>query len=137
MRSRIADPGRATLLGHVTLLRDCVALAQRRWGFSIEAAVVLPDRLELLAGFGGGDVGAGTVGTFVQTTFNRHAGGSWGGWDGAVEVQPVEPAAVPLRKRFIETAPVREGLVDAPQDWPYSSRHRAAAPVPCLGAAVA
>ncbi len=137
LRCFAADVDSNALVHNVHLLRDCVAVAGRRWDFEIEAAVVLPAELHLLAVFRTGEFGIRQAAALIQSVFDRHVEGEWSGWDGAARLTPVDPSATRLRRAFIEAAPVRRGLVDDPADWPYSSAHRSQAQVTTLGAAVA
>ena len=137
LRCFAASADSDALVRNVHLLRDCVAVAQKRWDFDIEAAVVLPAEMHLLAVFRTGEFGIRQAAASIQSVFERHVEGPWSGWDGAARLTPVDPMATRLRRTFIEAEPVRRGLVSDPADWPYSSAHRAQVQVPALGAAVA
>lgn len=135
---RLGDTSSDLLVRHVRLLRDCVALAQKRWGFVIEAAAVLPSELQLLCLFPNADMGAGGAMRLITTAFDhhvpRHDASVWANNSETIEI----PAAVvPLRRTFVEAAPVRAGLVKVARDWPYSSAHSDTAQSSDLGVAVA
>lgn len=135
---RLSDPSSDLLVRHVRLLRDCVALAQRRWGFGIDAAVVLPSEMHLLCGFPDAEFGVVGAIKLVQSAFVRHLPGGQGDpWADETELLEISPPAVALRRRFIEAAPVRAGHVPNAADWPYSSAHRDVAQSHPLGVAVA
>ncbi|SMX44307.1 hypothetical protein [Octadecabacter ascidiaceicola] len=135
---RLADPSDDSLVRHVRLLRDCVALSQQRWGFSIDAAVVLPDEMQLLCLFPDADFGTHGAIKLICSAFDHHLpthGGSV--WAAETEVLEIADAVAPLRREFIEAAPVRAGLVESAGDWPYSSAHQGAAQSGEMGVAVA
>ena len=69
---RLADANDDLLVRQVRLMRDCVALAQQRWGFTIDAAAVLPGEMQLLCLFPDADFG--TVGAIklICSAFDRH-----------------------------------------------------------------
>ncbi len=134
----LADPSSDDLVRHVRLLRDCVALSQRRWGFGIDAAVVLPNTMHLLCGFSDAEFGVGGAVRLIKATFARHVpGGSMGIWGDDAEMLEIAPPVVPLRRTFMENAPVRAGLVRQAEDWPYSSAHRSDVLAGPMGAEVA
>ena len=135
---RLNDPNDDILIRHIRLLRDCVALAQQRWQFEVEAAVVLPGELQMLCRFDDIQFGAGDAVKLITTAFARHV--PHGGtvvWSDENEMHEVGAAVAALRRDLIENAPVRAGLARAPQDWPHSSVHRAVPQVGKLGVDVA
>lgn len=138
MTLRLSDPASDLLVRHVHLLRDCVALAQKRWGFTIEAAVVLPGELQLLAGFRDDTFAPGGVIRLIRSTFIRHLPLEMAqAWEGDAEIVEIAPSVIVLRRTFMEQAPVRAGLVRAAQDWPYSSAQRGNGQIAPLGVTVA
>ncbi|AGI69399.1 hypothetical protein OAN307_c39710 [Octadecabacter antarcticus 307] len=121
---RLADAGDDLLVRHVRLLRDCVAVSQKRWGFVINAAAVLPAEMQLLCAFYDADHGVRSAIGLITKTFDRHVSGdSRSVWSDKSEVTALSPAAAPSRRSFVEAAPVRAGLVRNDCDWPYSSAH--------------
>ncbi|MBT8410845.1 MAG: hypothetical protein KJP02_03475 [Octadecabacter sp.] len=135
---RLTDPSSDLLVHHVRLLRDCVALAQQRWDFGIEAAVVLPNELQLLGSFPDDQFGVGGAIRLIQSAFVRHLPESVDNiWEGEAEVLELLQPVVALRRTFMELAPVRAGLVRSAQDWPYSSAHRNVVQGTARGVAVA
>lgn len=130
------------LVRHVRLLRDCVALAQARWGFTIEAAVVLPSEMQLLCRFPDYEFGVRGAIKLITTAFARHVPIYLQGkhdkiWSTTNEVIEVATAVVDMRRNFIEQAPVRAGLVKDATDWPYSSANKGTAQASDMGVAVA
>lgn len=121
----LADGSSDLLVRHVRLLRDCVALSQQRWGFGIDAAVVLPNKMHLLCGFSDAEFGVGGAVRLIKSAFARHVpSGSVDIWGDDAEMLEIPAAVVPVRRTFMENAPVRAGLVKQAEDWPYSSAHR-------------
>lgn len=126
---RLRDPSSDLLIRRVRLLRDCVALAQQRWTFTVEAACVLPAEVQLLCAFRDREFGVGGAIRLIRSSFLRHAGlDDRTLWDGEADVLEISAPVVSLRRTFTENAPVRAGLVKAAEDWPYSSIHRARSP---------
>lgn len=140
---RLADPAQDLLVRHVRLLRDCVALAQKRWGFGIEAAVVLPAEVQLLCLFDDVDLGVHGTARLIQSAFLHHVPSGAVPedqrmiWAEEVEAIRISPAVVALRRTFMENAPVRAGLAKTPMDWPYSSAQRSGGQGSDMGVAVA
>jgi len=137
LRFTASDQWSDALVRNVQLIRYCVAVVQRQWDFDIEAAVVLPAEMQILATFRAGEFGIKQAASLIQDTFDGHVIGAWCGWSGPAISTQVDRAAIPLRRAFIEAAPVRMGLVDDPRDWAYSSAHRRQIQGNALGAAVA
>ncbi|WP_296420389.1 hypothetical protein [Pseudooctadecabacter sp.] len=137
MKFTLRDTTSDLLLREVRLLRDCVASARTRWDFDVEAAVVLPAQMQLLAVFNTGEFGMRQAMALIQTTFRTHLDLPRGLWEGAAHLTRLEWEAMPLRRAFIEAAPVRMGLVQDPGDWPYSSAQRSVPQGRALGVLVA
>lgn len=138
MTLRLADPTSDMLVRHVRLLRDCVALSQQRWDFGIDAAVVLPNEMHLLCCFADAEFGVGGAVRLIRSAFARHLPAAPNDlWAPETELLEITTPVVPMRRSFIENAPVRAGLVKRAEDWPYSSAHSAAALAGPMGAEVA
>lgn len=137
MKFTLKDMSSDLLLREVRLLRDCVAVARTRWDFTLDAAVVLPAQMQLLAVFNTGEFGLRQAMAVIQSTFERHLDSTGDIWDGPAEATTLDLSAIPLRRAFIEAAPVRMGLVQDPRDWAYSSAQRDLPQVRALGAAMA
>lgn len=119
---RLADQSSDGLVRHIRLFRDCVALAQRQCGFTVEAAAVLPSEAHLLCAFPDADFGVRNSISLIVTSFDRHMPTHEGSvWAAETEIIEISKAVVALRRTFIEAAPVRAGLVKSAADWPYSS----------------
>jgi putative transposase len=126
------------LVRHISLLRDCGVLSKRRWDFVIQAAAVLPAEMHLLCAFGGGHHDASGAIRLITSTFDRHVSDHCASvWSDTCEVIEVSSRVAHLRRRFVEAAPVRAGLVSNVCDWPYSSAHVDTAQSDDMGVAVA
>ena len=135
---RLSDPSSDVLVRHVRLLRNCVALAQQRWGFEIEAASILPNEMHLLCAFDDQDFAIGAALKLIAVSFARHLpDASAEIWADTSEVTEIATAMVQLQRIQIENAPVRARLVQTARDWPYSSVHTAQVGTSDLGAVVA
>ncbi|SLN45103.1 hypothetical protein [Pseudooctadecabacter jejudonensis] len=137
MNFTLADLSSDLLLREVCLLRDCVAVARAQWRFEIDAAVVLPAQMQMLAVFQTGAFGVRQAMAVIRQTFADHVGRDGTMWDGPIKYREVPQEAVPVRRAFIEAAPVRMGLVSDPSDWAYSSAHRLVPQARALGVNVA
>jgi putative transposase len=139
---RLASASDDLLIRHVRFLRDCVGLSQQRWGFGIEAAVVLPSEVQLLCSFPDPEFGVRGALRLITTAFARQVPGVLQGdhdaiWSDNTEIIEITHSVVALRSRFIENAPVRAGLVKCPEDWPYSSANKKTSQASDMGVAVA
>ena len=138
MTFRLANASDDLLVRQVRLLRDCVALAQQRWGFTIDAAVVLPNEMQLLCLFQDANFGTRGAIKLICSAFEHHSPrNETNVWAAETEVIEISGAVAPLRRTFVEAAPVRAGLVKAAADWPYSSAHKRTAQGDEMGVAVA
>jgi len=124
---RLADATSDLFVRRMALLRDCVALAQRRTGVEVDSAAVLPAEMHLLCRLMPGEH-PGAALRVIRAGFARHAGEGGVIWDREMTVVEVPAAALAARRRFLLSAPVRAGLVRDAADWPYSSLHRRGAP---------
>ena len=135
---RLSDSSSDVLVRHVRLLRDCVALAQQRWNFAIEAAAVLPSEMHMLCEFQDQEFAVGGALKLITASFARHLPESSNDlWANTSEVIEIATPVARLRRTFIEGAPVRAGLVKSASDWPFSSVHKAQGQGRELGADVA
>ena len=114
-----------------------------KWGFTIDAAVVLPSEMQLLCAFPDANFGVHGAINLITSAFSRHLPGEhYAGrrdalWLGSCEILEVSKAVVSYRRTFIEAAPVRAGLVKNVRDWPYSSANNETAQASDMGVAVA
>ena len=121
----LRDPFSDLLTREVLLLRDCIEVAKKQWGFDIRAAVILPAQVQMLGAFETGTYGIEQALASVQETFQRHLPDQEGAvWDGPAAIRVLDWGAVGIRARFIEAAPVRARLVDHPSDWRFSTAFR-------------
>ncbi|MDA9207398.1 hypothetical protein N9O61_00795 [Octadecabacter sp.] len=121
----LRDPNSDLLTREVLLLRDCIEVAKKHWGFDIRAAVILPAQMQMLGAFETGPYGIEQTLMTIQETFQRHLSvQDEAVWDGPADVRMLDWSAVAIRARFIEAAPVRARLVDHPCDWRFSTAFR-------------
>jgi len=122
LRDRNAD----LLTRDVCLLRDCIEVVRKQWGFEIEAAAIMPFQMQLLAVFDATEFGVMRALSAIQNTFEIHLPNTKDDsiWDGPPLMTILERSAVPIRKAFIEAAPVRARLVETPSEWQYSTAYR-------------
>lgn len=131
---RLKDPSRDLLTRHVELLRLSVRLCQIKHPFVIDDAVILPDRLHMIWTLPEDDRDFARRWSVIKSTFVRHlpprAVGRGGGiWQRRFWEQPITSAQdLAESVSLIRMAPVVAGLVDAPDDWPFSKRGRVLSP---------
>lgn len=128
---RLSDDSADLLVRHIEILRLAVRLCQFRYPFTIDDAVVLPNRIHMIWSLPRGDHDYANRWKVIKSTFAQ-ALPAQAGPDG-----PVAPPVNIWQRRFwerpiltwqaleecremIRLAPVQAGLVDDPADWPYS-----------------
>lgn len=134
---RLADRQSSLLLDRVDLLRSAVRLAQKRWPFAIETAVILPDHLYMIWTMPDTDPDFSKRWRLIKSTFSRHIDapqmlspskarrGEKGIWQRRYWEHLIrDDLDFEAHRAFALTAPVQAGLVAKPQDWAHSSVHR-------------
>ena len=131
-------PGDDLLVLEIERLRQAVRLTRAEHSFQIAAWVVMPDHLHTIWTLPDGDNDAGGRWRLIKARFsaslpfdarsfriNRTAQGVWqrGFWQHRI----ADAADMALHMRSCQMDPVRHGLVDVPEAWPYSSFRAAAA----------
>ncbi|WP_426036929.1 REP-associated tyrosine transposase [Cypionkella sp. TWP1-2-1b2] len=131
-------PGDDLLVLEIERLRQAVRLTRAEHSFQIAAWVVMPDHLHTIWTLPDGDNDAGGRWRLIKARFsaslpfdarssriNRTAQGVWqrGLWQHRI----ADAADMALHMRSCQMDPVRHGLVDVPEAWPYSSFRAAAA----------
>lgn len=123
------------------MLREAMAITQRRWPFDMFACVLLPDHLHCLWTPPAGDDDfpvrwAGIKRRFTQqymeaggralpVTDNRSRHRERGIWQPRYWEHRIRDEEDWLRHRdYIHFNPVKHGYVDEPKAWPFSSIHR-------------
>ena len=126
------------LISHVDLLRDATRVCRKRWPFTIDAAVILPNKLHMIWTLPEGDADFSKRWRMIKSGFSRHAPaptyippsharrgdkGIWQRrfWDHLIR----DDADLAMHAHMIRSAPVHAGLVRRPSDWPFCSLHRA------------
>ncbi|MDZ4088152.1 MAG: transposase [Tabrizicola sp.] len=124
------------LVDEVAALRDVVRITRKERPFQIDAWVVLPDHLHALWTLPEGDADYSTRWRLIKARFSRGlpAGpqrlshqlrqerGIWRRRFWERHIRNEADFAAHLRYCWIN--PVKHGLVEKPEDWPYSSVHR-------------
>ena len=132
----LADRRSAALVDHVGVLRDAVRKTREERAFHIDAWVVLPDHLHAVWTLPDGDFDFSTRWSVIKARFSRSAGtghrrkshvkrrerGLWQRrfWEHHIRSDEDYSTAV----RYCHINPVKHGLVERPEDWPFSSIHR-------------
>ena len=132
----LAERGSRLLVTEVDRLREAVRATVAERPFRIEAWVVLPDHLHAVWTMPAGDAAYGERWGTIKARFSRglpagirrasHARrrekGLWQRrfWERHLRDEEGLAAAV----RYCWENPVRHGLVERPEDWPWSSWHR-------------
>jgi putative transposase len=140
---KLQDVESRILTEKVGLLRSAVRSCMARRPFLIETAVVLPSGVQMIWALPPGDHACGARWRQIQATFSRHADEPVGVchatdqnreprvWQRRICITRIESQVDLARCRaLILAAPVRAGLVARPEEWPYSSIHRACAVPP-------
>ena len=151
---RLADPGSDLLTRHITALRHAVRATMADHPFHIDAMVVLPDHIHALWTLPAGDSAYALRWGAIKARFSRdmgragftpppslptvikgrHSGitprprrtkGEVGLWQRRFWEHHIRDAAdFADHLHRCHSDPVRHALVNAPEDWPFSSIHR-------------
>jgi len=125
------------LVDHVEALRDAFATTRRKFPFTIDAVVVLPDHLHAIWTLPSGDANYSDRWRRIKARFSRHIPpdesrtrtrrerherGVWQRrfWEHLIE----DATDFEHHVNYIHYNPVKHGLANSPVDWPYSSLHR-------------
>ena len=136
----LAKRGDDLLIREVDLLRKAVAKTHRERPFHIDAWVVLPDHMHCVWTLPEDDTEYATRWRLIKSRFSmvlpqghrrpshmrRGERGLWQRrfWEHHVRNGQELEAYV----RYCWENPIKHGLVDAPEDWPYSSFHMTCSP---------
>ena len=125
------------LVDHIAILRDAVARTRERFPFEIDAVVVLPDHLHAMWTLPPRDADFSTRWRLIKTRFAkalpkeerlsavRAKRGERGIWQHRFWEHLIRDEADYARHvDYCMINPVKHGLVNCVQDWPYSSFHR-------------
>lgn len=129
----LAQPGSDLLILEIERLRQAVRLTRAERPFQINAWVVLPDHLHTIWTLPDGDCDFPTRWRLIKSRFSaslpkgplrfsqitRQERGIWQRryWEHHIR----NGADLDLHMRSCRMDPLRHGLVDRPEDWPYSS----------------
>ena len=133
---RLQDQRSDLLISHIDLLRDATRVCRKRWPFAIDAAVILPNRLHMIWTLPDGDDDFSKRWRMIKSGFSRHAPapahipeshrkrGEKGIWQRRFWEHLIRNNDdLALHMHLIRSAPIHEGLVKRPSDWPYCSLH--------------
>ena len=132
----LRDQQSSLLVGQIDLLRAATRLCKKRWPFDIDAAVILPNKLHMIWTLPPDDAAYSKRWRLIKSTFSRHCPapasdlnlrqGEKGIWQRRFWEHHLKDADdFEAHRQMILKAPVQAGLVRHPQDWSYSSIHRA------------
>ena len=134
------DRSSRVLVDEIAALRGAVSYVRGRLPFQIDAWVVLPDHLHCVLTLPLGDADYPTRWRLIKSQFSRAVGGQAAAsasraskqergiwqrryWEHTVRDQ--RDYAVHID--YVHFNPVKHGLVERPDDWPYSTYKRAVA----------
>lgn len=132
----LADRRSDLLVREVVRLREAVRVTRAERPFTIDAWVVLPDHLHCVWTLPEGDRDFPTRWRLIKSRFSRGlppgrlrdshvARGERGVWQRRYWEHHIRDAAdFSDHMRYCWTNPVKHGLVDDPEAWPFSSYHR-------------
>ena len=132
----LRERGGDTLVREVDRLRAAVGVTRAERPFHIDAWVVLPDHLHAVWTLPEGDADFPTRWRLIKTRFSRGlpagprrasdmARGERAIWQRRFwehHVRSAEDRAALIR--YCHINPVKHGLAETPEEWPYSSVHR-------------
>ncbi len=132
----LANRGSRALVDHIDVLRAALRQTRLERAFTIDAWVVLPDHLHCVWTLPAGDADYPTRWRLIKTRFSRElpAGplrpshiqrGERGIWQRRYWEHHIrDEADLAAHIRYCWINPVKHGIVQRPEDWPYSSVHR-------------
>ncbi|QGX99165.1 transposase [Roseovarius faecimaris] len=132
----LARRGSSLLTDEVTRLREAVRVTKAERPFEIGAWVLLPDHLHCIWTLPAGDADFSTRWRLIKSRFSRglpkgplrashelrQERGIWQRRFWEHHIRDRNDYLVHLRYCWMN--PVKHGLVERPEDWPYSSLHR-------------
>ncbi|QFT96996.1 hypothetical protein FIU85_06760 [Roseovarius sp. THAF8] len=133
----LADRSAATLTDEIDLLRSVYASVVAQHPLHCDAMVVLPDHIHAVWTLPTGDADFSTRWRKIKALFSRHSEttgcindsrrrkgerGIWQRrfWEHAIR----DDADFVAHVNYCHFNPVKHGLVERPEDWPYSTIHR-------------
>jgi putative transposase len=132
----LADRGARTLVEHIDALREAVRVTKAERPFRIDAWVVLPDHMHCVWTLPEGDAEYSTRWSVIKARFSRamphtprrrsqaerREHGLWQRrfWEHYIR----DDADWANHVQYCWINPVKHGLVERQEDWPYSSFHR-------------
>ena len=132
----LANRSSKVLIDHVAALRIAVMLTRRRYPFSIDAIVVLPDHLHMIMTLPDGGKDFPNRWSLIKRRFTtavmktdipvaRRRNGEIALWQRRFWEHTIrDEGDFERHVDYIHFNPVKHGFVTKVQDWPYSSFHR-------------
>ena len=132
----LADRGSDLLVREVEALRKAVRATRAERPFAIDAWVVLPDHMHCVWTLPEGDADFSVRWSIIKARFSRampwverrrshKARREHGIWQRRFWEHHIrDEADYRAHVRYCWINPVKHGLVERPEDWPYSSYHR-------------
>jgi putative transposase len=129
--------GNELLVREIDLLRQVVMLVRKKYPFHIDAWVVLPEHLHCVLTLPEGDSDFSLRWRLIKSAFSRalpktetlsavrHAAGERGIWQRHFWEHLIRDE-VDFQKHvdYVHVNPLKHGLVNCVNDWPYSTFHR-------------
>ncbi len=132
----LADRKSSALTDHVAALRSAVKLTRRQHPFTIDAVVVLPDHLHIIATLPEGDADFSIRLSLIKRRFTtevlkaglavaRRPNGELALWQRRFWEHTIrDERDFERHVDYVHFNPVKHNLVARVRDWPYSSFHR-------------
>lgn len=131
---RLQDPASDLLIREIDLLRHATRLCLKCLPFTIDAAVILPNKLHMIWTLPPGDAAYSARWRLIKSSFSRHLPaphdapathlrrGEKGIWQRRFWEHVIRDSAdFQLHMHVMAAAPVQAGLVGRPGAWPYAS----------------
>lgn len=133
----LANRGARTLVDEIDLLRSVYGAVVAQQPVTCEAMVVLPDHIHAVWTLPEGDVDFSTRWKRIKGVFSKHCAaqgqvspskarrGEKGIWQRRFWEHAISgPADFRTHVEYCHFNPVKHGLVERAEDWPYSTLHR-------------
>ncbi|NML60399.1 transposase [Massilia sp. RP-1-19] len=129
---RLDDPHSALLTDHISAFGEAIRLVRTRKPFHVDAWVVLPDHAHAIWTLPPGDHDCATRWRAVKIAFSKslRKSGLGNGDAGAIWTRRYQHLPVPDEAEYrrlvdcVHRNPLRHGMCQRPEDWPWSSLHR-------------
>ena len=132
----LADRSSSALVDHVEALRTAMTLTRRRYPFTLDAVVVLPEHLHIVMTLPDGDADFSNRCSLIKRRFTdavataqghvpRHRNGEPALWQRRFWEHTIrDDRDFERHVDYVHFNPVKHGLVSRVRNWPHSSFHR-------------